>query len=382
MTSAKNDDDGKEPTSPAPERKDGTGSSVTVLVPKPPGPDVIDGAVVPAEILPPSDTRWEILRPHRSEQPTPGIRPSIREVALRRVNALYWLPRPKARTGLVISTPRTGPTPVSPTGRPMKAEIFWGGATLYEVDLGLNHTTAELPLPSRDRLIDFTATVEIQWRVVDAARVVADNLYDVRAALVPLLRSRVRIITRRFPTTAVSAADDAVSAAIAGWKPGTPYGLETRFTLSLTADEQSSEHAAARMKLQQQIEIEDLEHRVKDLADRHERERQRARLDVYRSIIAAGNIEQFALQLACKPDDVRAVMQLAREERKEERRELTDFLTKLLSSGAIDRWDIEDQVREALTWLAESTQRTVQTGEYNHRWAPFQATNGVSLTKG
>jgi hypothetical protein len=381
MTSARNDDS-QDPTSPGPERNDGPPSPVTVLVPKPTSPDVLDGAVVQAEILPPSDAKWEVLRPLRSEQPTPGIRPTIREVALRRVNALYWLPRPKARTGLVISTPRTGPTPVSPAGRPMKAEIFWGGATLYEVDLGLNHTTDELALPSQDSLIDFTATVEIQWRVVDAARVVADNLYDVRAALVPLLRSRLRRVTRRFPTTAVSATDDAVSAAVAGWKAGTPYGLETRFTLSLTADEQSSEHAAARMKLQQQIEIEDLEHRVKDLVDRHERERQRARLEVYRSIIAAGNIEQFALQLARKPDDVRAVMQLAREERKEERRELTDFLTKLLSSGAIDRWDIEDQVREALTWLAESTQRSVQTGEYKHRWVPSQATNGVSLTKG
>jgi hypothetical protein len=73
-------------------------------------------------------------------------------------------------------------------------------------------------------------------------------------------------------------------------------------------------------------------------------------------------------------------MQLAREERNEERRELTDFLTKLLSSGAIDRWDIEDQVREALTWLAESTQRTVQTGDFNRRWVP-QATNGVSMSK-
>lgn len=269
---------------------------------------------------------------------------------------------------------------MSPTGRPSKAEILWGGATLYEVDLGLNHTVAEFPLPSSDRLISFMATADIEWRVVDQAQVVGDNLRDVRAALVPLLRGRLRAVTREFSTTDVSAADDAVNTAIENWEPGRPYGLKTRFTIGLTADPQSTEHAAARMKLRQQIEIEDLEHQVKDRSDRHERERQRARLDVYRTIIAAGNIEQFALQLARKPDDVRAVMQLAREERSEERRELTDFLTKLLSSGAIDRWDIEDQVREALTWLAESTQRTVQTGEFNHRWVP-SATNGVSMSK-
>ncbi|MCO1659309.1 hypothetical protein [Pseudonocardia humida] len=149
--------------------------------------------------------------------------------------------------------------------------------------------------------------------------------------------------------------------------------------LRLRADEQSSEHAAARLKLHQQIEIEELEHRLKDLADRHERERQQNRLAAYKAIIAAGNVEQFALQLARNPDDVRAVMVLAREERNEERRQLTDFLTNLLSSGAIDRWDIEDQVREALSWLAESTRNAVQTGEYDARW---KASAGNGSTRG
>jgi hypothetical protein len=269
---------------------------------------------------------------------------------------------------------------VAPTGRPAKADILWGGATLYEVDLGLNHTTSEFPLPSSDDLISFTVTAEIEWRVVDPARVVADNIQDVRAAIVPLLRCRLRGITRRYPTTEVTTAEEAISAAADEWELGQAYGLRTRITLRLVSDEQSTEHAAIRMKLRQKLEIEDLEHRVQDLAEHHDRERQRARLDVYRTIIAAGNVEQFALQLARKPDDVRAVMQLAREERNEERRELTDFLTKLLSSGAIDRWDIEDQVREALTWLADSTQRAVQTGEFKQRWAANGSMNGRSTT--
>jgi hypothetical protein len=381
MNDAKNgkDDQGASASSTENDRGSQPASTAISTTTLPPA-EATETKVLRAEILPASDVKWEILRTQPTEQPKPGVRPLIRESLLRRVNAFYWLPRSRARTGLVISTPRSGPTPVAPTGRPSKADILWGGATLYEVDLGLNHAVAEFPLPSSDRLISFMATAEIEWRVVDPARVVGDNLQDVRAALVPLLRCRLRTITRPFGTADVSAADDACNKAVENWEPGTPYGLQTRFTMILTADEQSIEHAAARMKLQQQIEIENLEHSVKYLADRHERERQRARLDVYRSIIAAGNVEQFALQLARKPDDVRAVMQLAREERNEERRELTDFLTKLLSSGAIDRWDIEDQVREALTWLAESTQRTVQTGDFNRRWVP-PATNGVSVSK-
>jgi len=305
-------------------------------------------------------------------------RPTIVERKLWWHNAFWRIPnaRARARTALVVATPRTGPCPVKPNGRPARLDLLWSGGTLYEVDLGLYHTSVTFELPSRDDLLPFIAVVEIEWRVADAAHVVRDNLHDLREAFVPALRRRLRGITRRYPTVELHHAEVAVCDELDGWDPGADYGLRTSIVLRLTADDLAVKHAAARRRIEHRTEIENMEHDLKKLTDGHDQERRQTRLTIYRAIIKAGNVDQFALQLASNPDDVRAVMHLAREERNEDRRQLTDFLTKLLGSGAIDRWDVEDQVREALSWLAESTQRAVQTGENQERWR--HAGNGRS----
>lgn len=63
-------------------------------------------------------------------------------------------------------TPRNGPRPVGPSGRPARVEILRSGGTLYEVDLGLHHTLVELELTSHDELFPFTARVEIELDLV------------------------------------------------------------------------------------------------------------------------------------------------------------------------------------------------------------------------
>ncbi|MCO1659310.1 hypothetical protein [Pseudonocardia humida] len=162
--------------------------------------DPADGVqTVPGEVVPVAGRAVGVFVPHPGERRDPATCPLIREWPLRRLNALYHLPRSQARTGLVIMTPRSGPTPVGPNGRPAKAEVFWSGGTLYEVDLGLHHTTLEFELPSRLEMIAFTAVVDVEWRVVEPARVVGDNIRDIRAALIPLLRRRLREVTRGSP---------------------------------------------------------------------------------------------------------------------------------------------------------------------------------------
>jgi hypothetical protein len=327
-----------------------------------------DVRTVPGEIVRHADAEWhEPPLGFSRERVVPANRPFIEERELRWHNAFYRLPRARARTGLVLITPRNGPRPVGPSGRPARVEILRSGGTLYEVDLGLHHTTVEPELPSHDELVPFTATAEIEWRVVDAALVVRDNLHDVRDVFTPALRRRLRDVTRRFPTTALGAAEAAACAELEGWDPGTSYGLRTTVLLSLAVDAQSVEHASERRQLLHQTEIEHLQHKLKKLADEHERERQEARLARYRSIIEAGDVDQFALQLAADSDDVNAVLEVVREKRKEERDEYIDILGKLLASNAIDRWDVEDEVREALRWLKESTEQVRQNDRRHER---------------
>jgi len=287
-------------------------------------------------------------------------RPHITERPLRRIDAFY-LPRAQARTAIVIVTGKSGPTPVGPDGRPTKGEIFWSGGTLYEVDLGLHHTTVELDLPAKTNSSDFHLTAFVEWRVVKPAKVVADNVRDVREALSIALRIRLRSVTPEFDVSEVVAAEAVVKEEIKHPDLGRTYGLETTIIPRLTVDERARAYASTQRELERELAIEELRHRNKKREEEHEQQRQRARIAEYRDIVASGNIDQFALQLASNPQDVAEVVKLAREERNEERKQFIDLVARLFQSGAVDRWDIDDQVQLVLKWLAESTKRIIRS---------------------
>jgi len=161
----------------------------------------------------------------------------------------------------------------------------------------------------------------------------------------------------------VIAAERAVGDAARILDLGREYGLTVTLSIRLSADTGAAEYATSRRELQQKIDIEKLEHEHHRLQVSHEQEVIRTRMDLYRRIIDSGNVDQLALQLAQNPSGADSITALVREERQHERRQVTDFITHLLSSGVIDRWDVEEQVQTALTWLKDSTERTVQTGE-------------------
>jgi len=75
---------------------------------------------------------------------------------------------------------------------------------------------------------------------------------------------------------------------------------------------------------------------------------------------------------------------MVREVRQEDHRQVTNFLTTLLDSGAINRWEVNDTVQTALDWLKESNDRVVQTGETDIPWqrnGSAAERNGVSMAK-
>ena len=309
------------------------------------------------------EVRHTVLRPLPLPPSSSAYRPIINERPVSRLNPFY-LPRAKARTGLVLVTARSGARPVDLLGRRFAGrDVIWAGGTLYEVNLGLHHTSIHLNLPADDDTAVFRATAFLEWRVMVPQQVVKDNLLDVREALGPPLQARLGRITRRFAFDEIAAAERALAAELRRDDAGKPYGLETRIVLRLTADEKGSEYVAARRELHRAIELEDLRQRHRRQQQDHEQDLLRTRIDLYRSIVASGNVEQFALQLARKPEDVRAVVELLHQERDEERTRIAEFLTQLLESGAVDRWEVDDHVRDALEWLAQATRRAIRIAD-------------------
>jgi hypothetical protein len=96
-------------------------------------------------------------------------------------------------------------------------------------------------------------------------------------------------------------------------------------------------------------------------------------VQAFKALIEGGDIDQFALQLAQNPQQVRPVVEALVKERDTHRRQVFDFVNNLLASDALDRWQIDDQVRVTLEWLKVSINRVI-SGTDEARQLSFSGT--------
>jgi hypothetical protein len=226
--------------------------------------------------------------------------------------------------------------------QPTTGELLWGGyRALFEVDRSMNRLGLEIALPSSGDTFVFRTMVDVQWKVTDPKRVVMAGVTDIRDVMVPLLLDGLRQATRSMMANDVEVAEKTANAHFAHDWLTEQYGLWTNVLVRLRMDQQKEEDF-----------------------------RLAAQVQAYKTLIEAGDLDQFALQIARDPDDVASVVQLLVQERDTHRREVCDFLTKLLDSDALDRWQIDDQVRVLLQWMGASINR-VLTGADGARPDPF-----------
>lgn len=226
--------------------------------------------------------------------------------------------------------------------QPTTGELLWGGyRALFEVDLSMRRLGLEITLPSAGDAFVFRTTVDVQWRVTDPKRIVLAGITDIRSVMVPLLLDGLRQATRSLLAADVEAAEKTANARFGHDWLTDQYGLWTNVLVRLRMDEQKEEN----VRLDSEVQV-------------------------YKALIAAGDLDQFALQIARNPQDVDNVVQLLVRERDTHRREVCEFITKLLDSDALDRWQIDDQVRVLLQWMGGSINR-VLTGTDGARPDPF-----------
>jgi hypothetical protein len=267
---------------------------------------------------------------------------------------------------------------------------------MYEVDLGLHRTVITGDLPSRDYAGSFHASITVQWRVFDPSAVVRHQVLDIEEALSATLLHQARGIARDFSINQVAAAEDEINDQLGGvaidvTAPtgieqamlsatdrgylGAEYGLWTRAITHLTLDEAATEHNTKMMKLRWALEEEEAEHKLRVIKNRNEHEITAERVAVYREIVAAGDVERFALRLASNPDEISAITAIIREDQLTSRRDTIEFISRMVDSGVVERWEVSDQVREALEWLTDATARVVtdkghrnpETGQIAHQ---------------
>jgi hypothetical protein len=250
-----------------------------------------------------------------------------------------------------------------PTSQPTLGELLWRRVrTLYEVDTGEHDSVIEDDLPSSGDAFPFHAAVDLRWRVTDPVGVVERHLEtsdDVVRALRPELKNRLRVITREFDVEDSAAAEVKVNQALASLPIGEDLGLRARCWVRLTLEELSRAHATDWRQLRRKMAMEDEVQKLRVTQDQNNRTLLRARMSFYQEVIAAGDISQFAIQLAQNPEEVAVVMEAIRTDRDANRRNTMEFFTRLADSGLIEKHQIGDVVDDALKWLNDSVGRVI-----------------------
>jgi hypothetical protein len=258
---------------------------------------------------------------------------------------------------------------------------------MYEVDLGLHRTVITADLPSRDHAGSFHASISVQWRAFNPSAIVRHRVLDIEEALSATLLRRARGIARDFSIDQVTAAEDEINDRLGGvaidvTAPtgiqqamreatdlgclGAEYGLWTRVITHLTLDEAAVEHNTTMMKLNWAIQEEEARQRLRVVQNRNQQEITAERIAVYRDIVAAGDVEQFALRLASHPDEISDITAIIREDQLTSRRDTIEFISNMVESGVVERWEVSDQVREALEWLRDATARVVTDKDHRN----------------
>jgi hypothetical protein len=302
-----------------------------------------------------------------SDEPEPqedSFQPILSEQYVRRSSALSLRPRVRARVALVLVGTNGRPRLFAPDKRPTVGELFWGGAgTLYEVDMSLNRTSIQLELPSYGDTVAFHVHASVEWRVADPLFIVANGIRDVRETLTAPLRERLSQITRRYHARAVANAEEEAVRKIRQEDIGASYGLATTIYLHFMMDEEAAKQVSTLEKVAHKIAVAEETHKLRLIKATNTQELLDLKAARYRSLMEAGDIHRFALQLAHNPDDVASVVQAIHDEKDRDRRYATEFVSQLLESGVIEKWEMSDQARAALEVLKASTQDLIKPPE-------------------
>jgi hypothetical protein len=295
-----------------------------------------------------------------TDTPPSSFNPILAERPVRRFELLHRRPEIKAQVALVLVTARGDHHVFAPKQQPTIGEFIWKNIrTLYEVDMGLHQTRIEAELPSAGDAFPFHAVVDVHWRVQEPSKIVTDGITDVREVLEPRLLAQLHEVTRKYDIEEVAEAERDAQSKLKDEPFCIKFGLWTTAFPRLTMD-QPSRHYFGRVRgIDRDTEVERLAQELRIMKERHNKVLLDGRVQNYRAIIAAGDLDQFALQLAQNPDDVQSVVAMIKDERDTNRRQWVDFITRLFESGAIDRWEIDDQVRSVLQWLEDTTHRVI-----------------------
>jgi hypothetical protein len=258
-----------------------------------------------------------------------------------------------------------------PPQRPPRSELSSGRyVSVHEVDMGIHHFQRPFQLPSDNDAFTFRGELDVSWRVMAPDLVVASQLRDVPAHVVPRLEERMRVTTRRFSIEDSARAETAVRDNLSRTQVAEELGLHLTCAVRLDLDEAARNQQAAlrdlgyqEQRIAPEAELERLKethkqemdamrqahrHRTEraDLGHEHELLTEKARF--YAWHLEQRGVVPWALEVAKRPDDLPRILEMLSKEQAAQVAEKLDLLDRVEQSGHFETYQLESPVREAL----------------------------------
>lgn len=272
---------------------------------------------------------------------------------------------------LVFTSARGTFTVYIPPHRPTRGELTSGRfVSVHEVDLGIHHFQRSFRLPSDNDAFSFHAELDVSWRVLAPDRVVASQVRDVPAHVVPRLEERLRTTTRRFSIEDSARAETAVRDDLARVQIAEELGLNVTCAVRMDLDQAARDQQNALRDLGYQAqrvapeaELERLkevhQHQLELLRQTNRHTVERAQLTHEQQILAekarfyAWHLEQrgvipWALELAQHPQDLPRVLEMLTKEQVAQVTERLDVLDRVAKSGHFENYQLADPIQETL----------------------------------
>ncbi|MFC1433025.1 PE-PGRS family protein [Streptacidiphilus sp. N1-3] len=274
----------------------------------------------------------------------------VRQVS--RIDHLTRRPTANADRALVFSDGSGKLDAFLPPLRPGRAELTARGyRTVYEVDMGIHHLELVHSLPSQGDAFSFQAEIDVTWQVSSPALVVSSGIRDVPAMISPRIQSLMRAASRKFSVEDSADAESAVQESLYSRPIAEDVGLRITCTARLDLDAAAREHQSRLRGIKYDMQAATPEFEYLQLRAQQEQALLAQKADFYRYYLERGGIQQWALQVAQHPDDMRHALESLRQDEQIQVQNQMHLIENMIENGTFEDFQLEEPAKEALRQL-------------------------------
>ena len=210
-------------------------------------------------------------------------------------------------------------------------------------------------LPSKEPAYGFDTRVAVTYRVVSSARLPTRTLGEAEEWLWRQVQRALRRESRHFTVDQETEAEEAMQAAIE-IERFSDHGLEVVSALvEIDLDERASERALTLGDIRRREEFARAKADLEDWQKKRELDHQRDAISFYQPLIEQGQWSLLAMILSQDASSAEQILGYLDAQRRETLTNQMEFFTKIIDTGALEGWEMEEQAKVVLQSVLDQT---------------------------